>query len=177
MRAPLVNVDFVGRRPAVTLTGGLLLLLGVGAAVGAGIEYQRLEARRAGLELKLEAVSRRGEHQAAQDSESAALNEEAARVAQQLGTPWTKLLAELEAASHDSAGQIALLSVEPDQAKHNVHITGESRDLPVALAYVQRLQGSSLLRYPMLDSHDVRTDDPQHPVRFAMTAEWRELTP
>jgi hypothetical protein len=43
------------------------------------------------------------------------------------------------------------------------------------LAYVQRLQTSTLLRYPMLDSHDVKTDDPQRPVRFAMTAEWREL--
>jgi len=177
MSAPIVNIDFVGRRPTVTLAGGLLLLVGVGAAVAAGLEYQRLESRRAGLELKLEAASRHGKRQAAEDVQSAALNEEAARLAQQLGTPWTKLLAELEAASHDSDGQIALLSVEPDQAKHNVHITGESRDLPVALAYVQRLQSSSLLRYPMLDSHDVRSEDPQHPVRFAMTAEWREFAP
>jgi len=177
MSAPLVNIDFVGRRPAVTLAGGLLLLAGVGAAIAAGFEYQLLEARRAGLELKLEAASRHGDRQTAQEVESAALNEEAARLAQQLGTPWTKLLAELEAASHDSDGQIALLSVKPDQAKHNVRITGESRDLPVALAYVQRLQSSSLLRYPMLDSHDVRSDDPQRPVRFAMTAEWRELAP
>jgi hypothetical protein len=177
MSAPLVCIDFVGRRPAVTLVGGVLLLAGVGAAIAAGLEYQQLESRRAGLELKLEAVSRHGERRAAQDAESATLNEEAARLAYQLGTPWTKLLAELEAASHDSDGQVALLSVEPDQTKHNVHITGESRDLPVALAYIDRLQSSSLLRYPMLDSHEVRSDDPQRPVRFALTAEWRELTP
>ncbi|HEX8783204.1 MAG TPA: PilN domain-containing protein, partial [Steroidobacteraceae bacterium] len=83
------------------------------------------------------------------------------------------LLAELETASRDSA-EIALLSVEPDHAKHYLRITGESRDLPRILAYVQRLQTSSLLRYPMLESHDLKTDDPQHPVRFAMTAEWEE---
>jgi len=56
-----------------------------------------------------------------------------------------------------------------------VRITGESRDLPLVLAYVQRLQSSAMLRYPMLDTHDVKIDDPQRPIRFALTAEWREL--
>jgi hypothetical protein len=55
-----------------------------------------------------------------------------------------------------------------------VHITGESRDLPRVLAYLGRLQSSALLRYPMIDSHEVRTDDPQRPVRFALSAEWRQ---
>src|SRR2546430_10623420 len=44
--------------------------------------------------------------------------------------PYTTLfrsLAELESASRDSSGQIAVLSIEPDAVKHNVHITGESR--------------------------------------------------
>ncbi|TLY91854.1 MAG: hypothetical protein E6K38_13625 [Gammaproteobacteria bacterium] len=95
-------------------------------------------------------------------------------MAAELGTPWTALLAELEAASRDSTGQVAVLSIEPDHAKHNVHVTAEAKDLPLALAYVERLQASRLLRYPMLDSHELKTDDPQHPVRFAMTAEWRE---
>jgi len=26
----------------------------------------------------------------------------------------------------------------------------------------------------MLDTHDVKIDDPQRPIRFALTAEWRE---
>jgi hypothetical protein len=55
-----------------------------------------------------------------------------------------------------------------------VRITGESRDLPMVLAYLDRLQTSALLRYPMLDTHEIKADDPQHPVRFALTAEWRE---
>jgi hypothetical protein len=96
------------------------------------------------------------------------------KTVRELGTPWSQLLAELEAASSDTTGNVALLSVEPDHAKHHVRITGESRDLPRVLAYVQRLQGNALLRHPMLESHDVKTDDPQHPVRFALTAEWKE---
>ena len=55
-----------------------------------------------------------------------------------------------------------------------MHVTGESHDLTHVLAYVGRLQTSALLRYPMIDSHELRTDDPQHPVRFALSAEWRQ---
>jgi len=175
MSAPVVTLDFVNRRARVTLAGAVLLLLGVSAAAAAYLGYRFIEMRSAGLELKLQAVTRRGQHDPTLDARAAGLTEEAGRMAQELATPWTKLLAELETASRDLGGQIAVLSIEPDHAKHNVHITGESRDLPVALAYVQRLQASSLLRYPMLDSHEVKTDDAQRPVRFAMTAEWREL--
>jgi hypothetical protein len=175
MSAPLVSVDFVHRRSRPTLAGALLLLLGVSAAASAWLEYRFIETRRAGLELKLQAAARHVQHQPGLDLRTAGLTEEAGRVAAELGTPWTKLLTELEAASRDSTGQVAVLSIEPDHDKHNVHITGESRDLPLALAYVQRLQTSALLRYPMLDSHEVKTDDAQRPVRFAMTAEWREL--
>jgi hypothetical protein len=175
MSAPLVSVDFVNRRSRPTLAGALLLLLGVSVGAAAYFEYRFIETRRAGLELKLQAATRRGQHNPTLDLRAAGLTEEAGRVAAELGTPWTKLLTELEAASRESSGEIAVLSIEPDHDKHNVHITGESRDLPLALAYVQRLQKSSLLRYPMLDSHEVKADDAQRPVRFAMTAEWREL--
>lgn len=174
MNAPLVSVDFVAQRPRLNLVGAVLLLLGLGAAGAAYAEYHFLQARRAGLELKLEAALRRNPPQAGLSERRAQDAEAAGRVAQELGTPWTKLLAELEAASSDSTGDVAVLSIEPDHTKGNVHITGESRDLPRALAYVQRLQASTLLRYPMLDSHELKTDDAQHPVRFAMSAEWRD---
>jgi len=175
MSAPRVSIDFVSRRRPLTLAGAVLLALGAGAVTATYLEYSSIEARRGGIESKLQAFNRRSQRDPAQELRAAALSEEAGRVAEELATPWTSLLAELEGASRDSAEQIALLSVEPDHAKHHVRITGESRDLPRVLAYVQRLQSSALLRYPMLESHDVKTDDPQHPVRFAMTAEWREL--
>jgi hypothetical protein len=171
---PLISVDFSGRRRPLTLAGVLLLIAGALATAAACVEYRRLDASRAGLELKLAAANRRVHRDPAQDVRNAGLSEEAGHVARELGTSWTPLLAELEGASHDSASDIALLSVEPDEAKHVVHISGESRDLPRVLAYLGRLQSSALLRYPMIDSHEVRTDDPQRPVRFALSAEWRQ---
>ncbi len=174
MSAPLVQLDFAANRTRVTPLGVILLMLGLGAAAAAYLEYRSVEQRRAGLELKLAAALRQGRPQTSVDPRAVRLLEEADRVAQQLGTPWTGLLEELELASRDTQGQVAVLSIEPDQEKHSVHITGESRTLPIALAYLQRLQSAHSLRYPMLDSHDVRTDDAERPVRFAMTAEWRE---
>lgn len=175
MSAPAVRLDFVRQRTPLTVVSGVLLFFGLSAATAAVLGYRHLESRRAGLELKLDALARSGHRDPALDLRASGLSEAAGRLAQELGTPWTRLLAELEAASADSAGKISVLSIEPDHSKHSVHITGESRDLPLMLGYVQRLQASTLLRYPMLESHDVKTDDPQHPVRFAMTAEWREL--
>jgi hypothetical protein len=174
MSGPRVALDFVSRRRPLTLAGGVLLALGLAAVAGTYLEYRSIEDRRAGLELKLQTLTRGRQRDPAQELHATALGQEAGRIAQELSTPWTRLLAEFEAASRDSAEQIALLSVEPDHAKHHVRITGESRDLPRILAYVQRLQGSALLSHPMLESHDVKTDDPQHPVRFALTAEWKE---
>ena len=174
MSAPPVNLDFVRQRARLSLAGGVLLLLGLGAAAAAVFEYRQLESRRAGLELKLDAALRRAHGDPAADRRVLGLSTEAGRVAEELGSPWTRLLAELEAASGDTSSQVAVLSIEPDHAKRLVHLTGESRDLPMAIAYVERLQKSALLRYPMLDSHDLKTDDPQHPVRFALSAEWRE---
>jgi hypothetical protein len=171
---PLISVDFSGRRRPLTLAGTVLLLAGVLATAAACVEYRRLEAARAGLEVKLADVNRRAHRDPAQDARNAGLTQEVGNVAQQLTTPWTRLLAELEGASHDSASDIALLSVEPDESKHIVRVTGESRDLPRVLAYVARLQRSVLLRYPMLESHEVRSDDPQRPVRFAVSAGWRQ---
>jgi hypothetical protein len=174
MSARQVSLDFVSRRRSLTLAGSVLLVLGAGAVTAAYLEYRSIEDRRAGVELKLQALNQRSHRDPAQEQRSAALTAEAGRVAEELATPWTGLLAELEAASRDSA-EIALLSVEPDHAKHRLRITGESRDLPRILAYLERLQTSGVLLYPMLESHDVKGDDPQRPVRFAMTADWKEL--
>lgn len=174
MSAPPILLDFAKPRIRTTATGVLLLLFGLCAVSAAAFEYRRETMKQAGLEVQLAAVLRRSSHQPANDAHVARLSEEATRITRELGTPWTAMLAELEAASQDTKGQIAVLSVEPDHDKHRVRINAESRDLSLALAYVKRLQDSKSLRYPMLDSHEVVAADNEHPIRFAMTADWRE---
>ena len=173
----LIEMDVVGNSRRVRWPGLLLLLL---SAISVGVviyEYHLSTQRRAGLEYRLAALMRANKPEAPED---AALNAKVAlsaeRAAQDLATPWTLLLAELEQASKDSQGQVALLGVEPDHAKHSVRVTAEARTLELALNYVQRLQSSRSLEYPMLDRHEIRADDPQRPVRFELTGQWKDST-
>jgi hypothetical protein len=172
----LIQFDFANRGPRFSVLGGVLLAVGITAAAVVLLEYRAVGARRAGLELRLEAT--RAKTAALSPSETAAearMATSGQQAVQDLATPWTLLLSELESASKDAQGEVALLGVEPDHAKHSVRVSAEARTLALALAYVQRLQTSSSLKYPMLDRHEIRADDPQHPVRFELTGAWRDL--
>ena len=138
--------------------------------VSLGLAFDRALAERSRLDAALAAAA--PPRHSAPTPESIRSAAEAATVEHELSIPWTGLLAELEAASHDSAGTVSLLLVEPDPAKQLVRITAEVRALPDALAYLKRLQKSAVLRYPMLESHERRKDDPEHPLRIKLSAEW-----
>ena len=72
MSAPRISVDFVSRRRPLSVGGALLLLLGVAAATATYLEYRQVEARRAGLELRLQEVSHRNQRDPAQERRVAA---------------------------------------------------------------------------------------------------------
>jgi hypothetical protein len=171
-----IQLDFSGRRRRTSWPGALLLALGIAAAAAVLLEYRSIGERRAGLELRLAALTRAATSAVARRDATAdaRIASSVQQAALDLATPWTRLLAELEQASKDAQGQVALLGVEPDHAKHNVRVSAEARTLALALAYVRRLQASRSLKYPMLDRHEIRADDAQHPVRFELTAEWRD---
>jgi hypothetical protein len=173
----VIEFDFANRGRRVSLLAAVLLAVGFISAVVVLLEYRVVGERRAGLELRLATLTR-AKNPALSPSETAADARLAAigqHAAQDLATPWTRLLSELEQASKATQGEVALLGVEPDHAKHSVRVSAEARTLALALAYVQRLQASSSLQFPMLDRHEIRADDAQHPVRFELTGAWRDL--
>ena len=172
MRRPRpIRLDFVAPVHRAPLAGVALCLAGLAAAVALGTAFDRELAERSRLDAALGA--RAQPHHRAPTPESLKSAAEAAAIERELSVPWTRLLAELESASHDTAAHVSLLAVEPDPAKRLVRITAEVRNLPDALAYLERLQKSAVLRYPMLESHERRKDDPEHPVRIKLSAEWR----
>lgn len=175
MRA-LVQLDFVSTRPRLTWPGALLLLLGVAATATATYEYHATSLKRSGLEYRIAALARaRAPIDTGADSDPR-IAQSAEQAAQDLSTPWTLLLSELEQASKDSQGEVALLGVEPDHGKHSVRVSAEARTLELALHYVERLQSSRSIEYPMLDRHEIRDTDPQRPVRFELTGQWKDST-
>jgi anion-transporting ArsA/GET3 family ATPase len=166
-----IRLDFVAPVHQAPLAGAGLLIMGLAASLAVGIAFHRTLAERSRLEDELGATAQ--PRHGPPTPESIKRASEAATVERELGVPWTRLLAELEAASQDTANSVSLLLVEPDPKKQVVRITAEVRALPDAIAYLKRLQKSEVLRYPMLESHERRKDDPQHPVRIKLSAEWR----
>jgi hypothetical protein len=168
----LLYVDFARPARRATVASVALCAAGLAAAVAVAMAFQSALAERAELDADIEAASA-GYRAPAANPAAVAAQAELAKVVHELSIPWTPLLAELETVSHDMKSQVSLLEVEPDAEKHIVRITAEVRSLPDALAYLQRLQQSPVLRYPMLESHERKKDDPDHAVRIKVAAEWR----
>ncbi len=166
-----VRLDFKAHTGRSPVAGTVLLLAGLAAAAAVGLAFERKLAEREQLEGALQSVSR--PRRVAPTPEMQKRVAESAVVERELGVPWTRLLAELEAASRDVGGKVALLDVEPDPGKRTVRITAEVKTLDDALDYLERLQESAVLRYPMLESHEVRKGDLDRALRIRVSAEWR----
>ena len=165
-----VRLDFVAPPAGTPRLGAALCVVGLATAVTVSLLFDGALTERNRLDAAVTAISQpRGPHSAA-DGKAA---EEAQVVERELSIPWSRLLTELESAAKDTADTVSLLQVEPDPAKRSVRITAEARSLPAALAYLERLQRSKVLRFPMLESHEFKKDDPEHPVRVKLAAEWQ----
>ncbi len=170
-QARTLRLDFAARTGRSPVAGAVLLVAGIAAAAAVGLAFDRKLGERERLEAALQSVSR--PRRAAPTPEIQKRVAEASVVERELAVPWTRLLAELEAASRDVGGKVALLDVEPDPGKRIVRITAEVKTLDDALDYLERLQESSVLRYPMLESHEVRKGDLDRALRIRVSAEWR----
>ena len=171
MKTPArVRLDFVAPVHQAPVLGTALCVAGVALAVFMGVSFATTLGERSRLDAALGALAPAEKAQGPAAGRSA---EDNATIERELSVPWSKLLGELESASHDIQFGVALLEVEPDPAKKQVRITAEAKSLPAALAYLERLQKSHVLKYPMLESHERQKDDPEHPVRIKLAAEWR----
>ncbi|MNH12146.1 hypothetical protein D3C76_1037380 [compost metagenome] len=154
-------------------------LLAVGSAVVAVLVLlqQQLQVEQVELEASVHSLEaqlgRRSATAAPQNS--AASREQAERLAQmrsvsqQLRRPWQQLFTMLEAQPQDD---VALLSLTPDARKGQVRIAAEARNLEAMLQYHQRLESSAELSDVSLLNHEVMAAQPEHPVRFTLTATW-----
>ncbi|MBS0388321.1 MAG: hypothetical protein JSR15_07550 [Proteobacteria bacterium] len=176
MSAPRLQLDFAGTRSRGGPLGFAVALVGALCLAGALVQQHALQQQRQGLELRRDALAGSLRHVQSPELVTGLSAQTAEKTVRELGTPWSQLLAELESASSDETGNIALLSIEPDHAKHRVRVTAEARTLELAIAYVQRLRKTEVLHYPMLENHELRADDKDHPVRFQIEADWSDAT-
>jgi hypothetical protein len=174
--APAMHVDFAPGAMRKNVAGVVVLAAGVLSFVVVLLGYQQTRAEAEGLELRAEALGQAESEPGALAVAAPGTIANARDVVAELATPWSRLLEELDAAGGDSEQSVALLAIEPDIEHRKVRILAESRNLPAALAYTERLQKSTVFRFPLLVSHEVQTKDQFQPVRFEVAAEWK-VTP
>jgi len=165
-----LGLDFV-RRARSPWPGRLLVAVALGLALDMALSYKDLRASVALGEAKLaKARPREAPRPKVSAEEIAAVRDTVNR----LGMPWERLFAALESATSD---QVALLGIEPDVKAGTVVISGDSRDYLATLSYVLNLSRDQALSHVQLVRHEVKANDPQSPVAFAVSAGWNEVRP
>ena len=174
MGLPALALDFK-RAPRRWSWIGLLLLV-VGAAwVAQVVDAERTLSGQIELaETRQETLAQRSHKKPLPAPDAEATQQEirqANTILQRLALPWNTLFQTLESTSGKN---IALLSIQPDANKHSVRIGGEAKSLPDLLAYITQLERSHVLNQVYLTSHEVRVEDTEKPVRFALVTHWME---
>ena len=160
-----LRLDFA-RRARSAWPGRALLVLALGLSVETAFSYKTLRDAVAMNEAALEGTQpRSAPGRKVPAEELAAVRETVDR----LGMPWNRLFGALESASSD---KVALLGIEPDPKAGTVVISGDSKDYLAVLSYVLTLSHAPALDRVQLVRHEVKKDDPQAPVRFAVSAGW-----
>lgn len=156
------------RRPKASPWMGRLLLA-VAAAFAADVGYSYTETRRA-LETNRQTLARAAPRSVpappASADEVAAVRDTVERI----GMPWERLFGALEAAAGED---ISLAGIEPDPKAGTVLVSGNARHYLAALGYVLNLSRDPALAQVQLVRHEALSAQPQGPVSFAVSAQWK----
>lgn len=175
MRA--LRLDYQRRnRPAPWL--GAALLVSAAAALAVTLDrYRDVEDQADAWQARAEAAERLVARAAAPRAgragppsrELVSEVRHANEIVRQLALPWDGLF---EAVESCDCGEVALLALDPDPKKAVVRIGAEARTLDAMLGYVAHLERQPALREVFLQSHQIRHQDPDRPVRFVVLAAW-----
>jgi Tfp pilus assembly protein PilN len=168
-----IDLDYRARKPWL---GWGLLSLGAVMAGASALAYVSLAneagqwqavAEKAAQRPKAIPASRAGQDDAVRSAQEI---EQANEVIRRLSLPWHELFIAMESSAID---KVALLSVQPDPQQRIVNLNGEAQAYADVLTYMLKLDASGALTRVRLLNHEVKRDDPQHPVAFTVTARWR----
>lgn len=162
-----IRLDFAARRRRSPWPGIALFSIGLALAGDAAWSYVHARRTIVQAELLIARAQPRKSARAVPPEEIAAARD----TVQRLALPWPGLFGALESAA---SGDVALLAIEPDPRAGKVTISGDSKDYLAALTYVLNLSRSEALSRVELVRHEVKQDDPRHPVAFSVSAAWKE---
>jgi hypothetical protein len=171
MRRLELNYQKPVDRPGKT-AGWLLLLIGVALLVEMGMSYDRLQNDREATSREIRTAKIRMDMPQKKSADYKFTDKdfaEARQIFNRLSTPWDEFFAGLESAGNEN---VAILSIEPDMPTRLLRIEGEAKDYAAALTLVAQLRTTKPFSDVFLLRHEIKRDDPQHPVGFTLTMRW-----
>jgi len=165
-----LDFDFHARPARPGKTGIVLALAGVAALGWALSNLQAARATEAGLALQIAALERARPHAAVKSSTpvETATQTAQSRIAAELAYSWQPAFDALAAAR---SSKVALVSLDAVQAKAQLKLVAEARQLADAVKFIEALQQQPGIRRAALTQHEVQADDAQKPVRFNILVE------
>lgn len=175
----MAHLDFDFQPPSThpSVWGAVLLLVGI-IALGASLvnmqQAHQVHATRVQQMTALEQTLQKRRPPRTQSTSRSTADDATqlatARVRSNLDYSWQPAFVALQATF---TKKIALISLEGSQAKKQLRIIGEARQLADAVAYANQLgQQKGVLRTALLQ-HEMQEWDAQHPVRFTLLVELR----
>lgn len=168
-------IDFAAARRPPSASGALLLATGALLAAWSTLEFIARDEALATAELQRASLERRigGRPQSARsaDPEIRRLMAGAARVADEIATPWEPLFGDIEASLDET---VALLALEPNPGKRQLQLVAEAKTLADALAFVARLNATASLANARIAQQEARVSEGIAALGFRVQADWRE---
>lgn len=152
--------------------GWLLLVIGLALLVELGVSYDRLHSDREAMnqeistsKIRMDRPRNGSTNQQFTDKDLA----EARQIIKRISTPWDAFFAGIESVSKKN---VAILTIEPDMQTGLLRIEGEARDYASVLTLVAKLRTTKPFSEVFLLSHEIKRNDPQHPVWFTVSMRW-----
>lgn len=171
MRRLELNFQQSPDRPRKT-AGWLLLLTGLALLTEVSVSYDRLLHDRTKMYHEIVA-SKLNLDTSHQEPTSPLFVDKDFEGAQQiiarLSMPWDAFFAGLESVNTED---VAILVIEPDIKTGLLSLQGEAKDYAAVLTLIARLREIKPFSAVFLLHHEIKRDDPQHPVGFTLSMRW-----
>lgn len=170
------HFDLIAQAPGLQWKRLTLLALGI-VALGTVVAYQqtvlgpKLKQQRELVQEQMATLGKAPPPSSMSAKELAQAWQRARSASVQLGLPWQDFFVQLGSAAR--TGNVAFISIEPDSQKGFVVLVAEARTLESMLLFLKDLQGSPEFSEVVLQSHIINKNVPEKPVRFRISATWR----
>lgn len=158
--------------PPRRAAGWLLFVTGLALLIEVGVSYERLQHDRAKMnhEIVASRLNLDTSHKVPVETHFEDKDFEGAKqILARLSMPWDAFFAGLESVKVDD---VAILVIEPDIKTGLLSLQGEAKDYAAVLTLIARLRETKPFSDVFLSRHEIKRDDPQHPVGFTLTMHW-----